>query len=132
MVDLSSRGKTLVIELDPSLVENPAVVLPFEVLFSEAPFRPDLELSTVLPAKNLATTSHTLLRSKALAWNKFKTVLKEDDVMACYDMSVKEFEHTTIHDLFKEFFVVHNNLPILLPSVLTFCFTSHVQIYGGI
>lgn len=132
MVASSSHGKTPIIKLDPSPVENPAVVLPFEVLFSEAPSRPDLLLSTVLPAKNLATTSHTLVRSEALAWNRFKTVLKEDDVMACYDMSIKEFEYSTIHDLFKEFFVVHNNLPILLPSVLTFCFTGHVQIYGGI
>ena len=132
MVDSSSHSKAPVVELDPSPIENLVVVLPSEVPFSKAPFCPDLELSTILLAKNPTTASHTLLRNEALAWNRFKTVLKEDDVMACYDMSVKEFERSTVHDLFKEFFVVHNNLPILLPSVLMFCFASHVQIYGGV
>ena len=60
-------------------------------------------------------------------------MVKEDGVMACYDMFVKEFEHSTVHDLYKVFFFLYNNLLILLPSrILTFCFADHVQVYGGI
>ena len=60
-------------------------------------------------------------------------LVKEDGVMACYDMSVKEFERSIVHDLYKVFFFVYNNLLILLPShILTFCFVDHVQVYGSV
>ena len=103
MVDFSSSGKAPVVELNLSPVENLSVVLPPDVPSSEAPLYPDPEPSTAPPAKNPTTTSHTLLMSEAMAWNMCKTVVKEDNVMACYDMSVKEFECSTIHDLFKVF-----------------------------
>lgn len=105
-VDSSSRAKAPIIELNPSPVENLAVVLPFEVPSSKDPSCPNLELSTVPPM----SAFYTFLRSKTLAWNKFKTVVNEDDVMACYDISIKEFECFTIHDLFKLFFLVYNGL----------------------
>lgn len=43
----------------------------------------------------------TFLRSENLAWNRFKQVVRNEDISICYDMSIKEFEHSTIHDLFK-------------------------------
>jgi len=43
----------------------------------------------------------TFLRNESLAWNRFKQVVKDEDVTIHYDMSVREFERSTIHDLFK-------------------------------
>ena len=131
-VNMSTPVKTSIVELDPSA--SPITKTPLKVPTFEAPSSClDLELSIVPLIQDLATASHTFLRSESLAWNRFKTVVKEDGVMACYDMFVKEFEHSTVHDLYKVFFFVYNNLLILLPSrILTFCFADHVQVYGGI
>jgi len=43
----------------------------------------------------------TLLESEDLAWEKFNQAVTDKDVAICFDMSMKEFEHSTIHDLFK-------------------------------
>ena len=56
------------------------------------------------------SASYTLIRSETMAWNRFKTMVKEDDVMACYDMSVKEFKRSTVHDLFKALPFIHSEL----------------------
>ena len=48
----------------------------------------------------------TLLKSEGLAWERFQKVVSEEDVAICYDMFVKEFERSTIHDLFKVLFFV--------------------------
>ena len=119
-VDSSTHVKAPVVELDPPVVETP-VVVPSGVPSSKTPSCPNSELSIVPPVEDPATASHTLLRSEALAWNRFKIVVKQEDIMTCYDMSIREFECSTIHDLFKVFFFVHSNSYILLLSyILTF------------
>ena len=35
------------------------------------------------------------------AWKTFKGIISEIEVSECYDMLVKDFEHSAIHDLFK-------------------------------
>nr|POE92478.1 hypothetical protein CFP56_51028 [Quercus suber] len=47
------------------------------------------------------TSPMTLLESEDLAWEKFNQAITNEDVAICYDMSMKEFERSTIHDLFK-------------------------------
>lgn len=47
----------------------------------------------------------TLPRSENLAWIRFKQVVRNEDIYISYDMFVKEFEHSTIHDIFKVNFV---------------------------
>ena len=42
-----------------------------------------------------------LLENEDLAWERFKKVVTDEDVAVCYDMSLKEFEHSAVHDLFK-------------------------------
>ena len=32
--------------------------------------------------------------------------MTNEDIVVCYDMSLKEFEHSAVHDLFKECFYV--------------------------
>ena len=42
-----------------------------------------------------------LIKNKDLAWERFKKVMTNEDVEACYDMSLKDFDHSGFHDLFK-------------------------------
>lgn len=121
-MNTSIPAKALVIELDPST--SLVAKTPLKAPTSEASSCPDPELTTIPPIEDPATTSYTLLKSENLAWNRFKMVVKEDDVMACYDMSVKEFKHSTNHDLFKVFFFIHNNLLIIAKYYFNVLFCS--------
>ena len=66
-------------------------------------------LVDVTPAKTTAPTSSqppqrvpmNLLENEDLAWERFEKAVTGKDVAACYDMSLKEFEHSSVHDLFK-------------------------------
>ena len=42
-----------------------------------------------------------LVEKEDLAWERFQKTMTNEDVAACYDMSLKEFEHSAFHDLFK-------------------------------
>ena len=42
-----------------------------------------------------------LLKNKDLAWERFEKSVTGKDMAAYYDMSLKEFEHSGVHDLFK-------------------------------
>ena len=39
------------------------------------------------------------------AWRTFKGIVTDNEVNEYYNMSVKEFEHSGIHDLFKVSFI---------------------------
>ncbi|KAL4609963.1 hypothetical protein ACB092_08G017800 [Castanea dentata] len=45
--------------------------------------------------------STNFLKNEDLAWEQFQEAVKGEDVVACYDMSLKEFEHSDVHDIFK-------------------------------
>jgi len=55
-----------------------------------------------------------LLENEDLAWERFEQAVTGEDVTACYDMSLKEFEHSGIHDPFK---------------VITFTSSCHSNMY---
>lgn len=42
-----------------------------------------------------------LIEDEDLAWERFKKVVTDKAVAACYNMFLKEFEHSSVHDLFK-------------------------------
>ena len=63
----------------------------------------------VTPSKPLSGSPMTLLRSEGLAWERFQQVVSEEDVAICYNMFVKEFKRSTVHDLFKVLFLVLNH-----------------------
>ena len=42
-----------------------------------------------------------LLENEDLAWERFEKAMTSEDVAVCYDMSLIEFKHSAIHDLFK-------------------------------
>ena len=66
-------------------------------------------LVKVTPSKPIETTLSkppssipmTLLENEDLEWEKFQQVVNDEGIDVCYDMSLKEFEHSAVHDLFK-------------------------------
>ena len=42
-----------------------------------------------------------IVENEDLAWECFGEAVKDEDVNVCYDMSLKDFEHSGVHDLFK-------------------------------
>ena len=51
-----------------------------------------------LPSKEVP---QHLLGNEDLAWERFTTTVTDVDVSACYNMSLKDFEHSGVHDLFR-------------------------------
>ena len=47
-----------------------------------------------------------IIENEDLAWERFQKVVTNEDINTCYDMSLKDFEHSSVHDLFK----VHNQI----------------------
>ena len=42
-----------------------------------------------------------IIENEDLAWERFQRVVLDEDINVCYDMSLKDFEHSSVHDLFK-------------------------------
>ena len=42
-----------------------------------------------------------LIGNEDRAWERFRMAVTDADVSACYSMSLKDFEHSGVHDLFK-------------------------------
>ena len=56
------------------------------------------EPTSSLPSKEVP---QHLLGNEDLAWERFTTAVTDVDVFASYNMSLKDFEHSGVHDLFK-------------------------------
>ena len=77
-----------------------------------------------------------IIENEDLAWEHFQKAVLDEDINTCYDMSLKDFEHSGVHDLFKicnhifflsllkgmyiYIFIFHSSF---------FFFTSYVKIY---
>ena len=71
----------------------------------------DVNLSTpvdVTPSKTAPALSQpsqripmNIIENEDLAWGRFGKAVSDEDITVCYDMSLKDFEHFGIHDLFK-------------------------------
>ena len=57
-----------------------------------------------------------IIENEDLAWERFQKAVLDEDINVCYDMSLKDFEHSGVHDLFKVsnfiFFLVFANIYI--------------------
>ena len=42
-----------------------------------------------------------IIENEDLAWERFGKAVSDEDIVLCYDMSLKDFEHFGVHDLFK-------------------------------
>ena len=51
-----------------------------------------------LPSKEVP---QHLLENEDLAWERFTTAVTDANVSACYNMSLKDFEHSGVYNLFK-------------------------------
>ena len=85
-----------------SNLESPVQVL---ALDPEPKDPPSKKISSIIHAPTSSTPSKEvpqhLLGNEDLAWERFSTAVTNVDVRACYNMSLKDFEHFGIHDLFK-------------------------------
>ena len=79
-----------------------------------------------------------LLENEDLAWERFQKVVIDEDVAVCYDMSLKEFEHSTVHDLFKvcfHYFVFISSCHISHLSsnqLQSIAYLGHVKVHSSI
>ena len=86
----------------PSSLESPMQILSLDPEPRDPPSRK-------VPSTIHAPTSSTapkevpqhLLENEDLAWERFSKAVTDVDVGACYNMSLKDFEHSGVHDLFK-------------------------------
>ena len=63
---------------------------------------------TPLPKMTVPVTSQpsqwvpsNIIENEDLAWERFQKAISDKDINTCYDMSLKKFEHSGVHDLFK-------------------------------
>ena len=83
---------------------NPPMPPPSDQIF-------DVDSSTsvdVTPSKTTPTYSQpsqripmNIIENEDLAWEHFGKAVSSEDIAVCYDMSLKDFEHSSVHDLFK-------------------------------
>ena len=97
------KSKPQDVKLPPaSNLESPVQVL---ALDPEPKDPPSKKISSIVHAPTSSTPSKEvpqhLLENEDLAWERFSTVVTDEDVGACYNMSLKDFEHSGVHDLFK-------------------------------
>ena len=82
--------------------ESPVQIL---TLDSKPKVPPSKKISSIVHAPTSSIPSKEvpqhLLGNEDLAWERFTTAVTDLDVAACYNMSLKDFEHSGVHDLFK-------------------------------
>ena len=66
-----------------------------------------------------------LVLDENYAWRTFKGIVTNNEVNECYNMSVREFEHSGIHDLFKVSFV---RPCVVLCSLIIFFFFFNLHL----
>ena len=54
--------------------------------------------ATSQPSAHVPTN---IIENENLAWERFQKAVTNEDINFCYDMSLKDFEHSGVHDLFK-------------------------------
>ena len=79
-----------------------------------------------------------LFENEDLAWERFQKAVIDKDVDVCYDMSLKEFEHSAVHDLFKVFFhylvfISSCHISHLSSNQLqSIAYLDHVKVYSSV
>ena len=86
--------------IKPGLVIPPtSTKQPFVQIFDVDSSNPP-EIASSKPPKSALMN---LLKNEDLALERFQQAVTKEDVAVCYDMSVKNFDHSIVHDLFKVF-----------------------------
>ena len=87
-VDSSTPSTTLIVVLDPATPLAKPTIFKVEDSLPHPGVNPSKP--SLMGPPNICPM--TLLRSKGLAWDKFKQEVTDKDIAICYDMSLKEFE----------------------------------------
>ena len=85
-----SQPPVHIVDVDSS---TPVETTPSKV----SPPRTTAPASSYLPPR----VPTNIIENEDLAWEHFGEAMKDEDITACYDMSLKDFEHSGVHDLFK-------------------------------
>ena len=96
----SSSKVTKLILPQPNLIVQAIdvdVSPPIETTSSKTPPRMITSVLSQPPPR----VSSNIIENEDLAWQRFEEAVKDEDIHACYDMSLKDFEHSGVHDLFK-------------------------------
>ena len=71
---------------------------PTETTLSKTPPSKTTVPATSQPSTHVPTN---IIENENLAWERFQKAVTDEDINVCYDMSLKDFEHFGVHDLFK-------------------------------
>ena len=71
---------------------------PIETTPSKTPPPKMTMLATSQPSQQVLSN---IIENEDLAWECFQKAVSDEDINTCYDMSLKDFEHSGVHDLFK-------------------------------
>ena len=71
---------------------------PTETTPSKTPPSKTTVLATSQPSPQVPTN---IIENENLAWERFQKAVTDENINICYDMSLKDFEHSGVHDLFK-------------------------------
>ena len=76
---------------------------PTETTPSKTPPSKTHPSKTTAPAMSQPSTliPTNIIENENLAWERFQKAVTDEDINVCYDMSLKDFEHSGVHDLFK-------------------------------
>ena len=76
---------------------------PTETTPSKTPPSKTRPSKTTAPATSQpsALVPTNIIENENLAWERFQKAVTDEDINVCYDMSLKDFEHSGVHDLFK-------------------------------
>ena len=71
---------------------------PIETTPSKTPLSKMTVPATSQPSQQVPSN---IIENEDLAWERFQKAIIDEDINICYDMSLKDFEHSGVHDLFK-------------------------------
>ena len=71
---------------------------PTETTLSKTPPSKMIVPATSQPSQQVPSN---IIENENLAWERFQKVITDEDINVYYDMSLKDFEHSGVHDLFK-------------------------------
>ena len=118
------------VPLTVNLDESPVDVEPVQTIHS---VQTETTLQTKIghkpPLSEPSNRPSNLVLDENYAWRTFKGIVTDNEVNECYNMSVKEFERSSIHDLFKVSFICpcvfsvifQNKKPDFLSSMYRLC-----------
>ena len=71
---------------------------PTETTLSKTPLSKMTVPATSQPSQQVPSN---IIENEDLAWERFPKAVTDEDINVCYDKSLKDFEHSGVHDLFK-------------------------------